>query len=360
MWILLRVLFAVGAAIARSCWPRVHQPEKRGRSSIGSWFVRYSRNKHRITGTFYGIALKKGFYFKLTEEGGTDRFFKWLGFSSEMQTEDEEFDRHIYVACDHRELPQFLKQDVAARKAVCRLFRRGIHSISTDGSYLWVYQKGSIVPNEEDLEDLSTLGKLLKKVPDSALQFLQDPFFHKAFIAESLTWGIALYGAPGLIELSLLPHPLYLSWMPVLGMGLLLSAVLFLLLMLFLALFLGGSSRTHRIIVESALLLLIGLPWTGAELVSDANIAFDNRPAEIRHARITEKYTRITRGRRGSRKVSYYFRLEFEAEASKVRIPEQMVVGRGLYNEGGEGKAVEIHIRPGRFNFPWMEQIRVL
>src|SRR5262245_33599375 len=64
----------------------------------------------------------------------------------------------------------------------------------------------------------------------------------------------------------------------VVGLGLMFGLAAFIALIVFISTWLRGSSRGHRVIVESALVLALGLPVSAAALVADTNRAFDRAP----------------------------------------------------------------------------------
>ena len=200
MWILLRIGFALFVTLARLFWPRTLGGSTRHGSGRLAYSVRRTRNKHRITGTFYGLPCANPMFLRLTPERSADRLFKALGFSRELQTGDDTFDRTVYVACDHPGLAPALQTDAAIRDAVRATFVTGVTKIFTDGKHLWAYRDGAHLPDEFALNNLATLRTALDGIPVTHWASLGDPFFWRVLAVESLAWGAAAYGVPGLIE----------------------------------------------------------------------------------------------------------------------------------------------------------------
>lgn len=359
MWILLRVFFAIAVTLARYLWPRASGGKSYENQGQLGCVVRHTRHKNKITGTFYGLPCTNPMFLRLTPERSADRLFKALGFSRELQTGDATFDRTVYVACDHPGLPPVLQTDAAIRDAVRATFVTGVTKIFTDGKHLWAYRDGQHLPDEFALNNLDTLRTALDGIPVTHWASLGDPFFWRVLIVESLAWGVAAYGVPALIELIARSHPLYFNWMPIIWTGLAVAAALFAALLALIRTFLGGSSRGHRIIVESAIVLALGLPLTGVELTSDANQYFDTSPVETLRPTIANKFEKVTRKKRGRTSTTYHVQLDTRTDTqARVLLPHTMRVDRSTYASAQPGKPFHVDIRRGALGFLWVESVR--
>lgn len=358
MWIILRLAFALAVTLGRYFWPRSSGGESHESRGHLRYTVRHTRNKNKITGTFYGLPCANPMFLRLTPERSADRLFKALGFSRELQTGDAIFDRTVYVACDHPGLAPALQSDAAIRDAVRATFATGVTKIFTDGKHLWAYRNGAHLPDEFALNNLDALRTALDGIPVTHWASLGDPFFWRVLAVESLAWGAAAYGVPGLIELGARSHPLYFEWMPVIWTGLAVAAVLFAALLAVIRSFLGGSSRGHRIIVESAIVLALGLPLTGVELTSDANRYFDSSPVETLRPTIASKFERVTRKRRGRTSTTYFVQLDTRNDPqARALLQPTMRVDRSTYAMAQPGAVFHVDFRRGALGFPWIESV---
>jgi hypothetical protein len=257
MWVFLRLLGMVVVGLTKLLWRQSGYEERRG-SGREAWVFRHGRRKSKTVSTTFGVPFVHPVFFKLTRESGVDRFFRAIGWSHEFQSGDQKFDDAVYVACDHPALLPVLQADTTARAAVQRLFDRDVKYIYTDGAHLWAHRRGDSLPGDESVGNLIAIRDALEGVPKVHLRGLRDSFFWKAMAIEAVAWSIALYGVPAIVEIALRSHPQYFDWTPIITMGLTLSIAVFVALLGLAWIVLRGSSRTHRIFAESALLLAIG------------------------------------------------------------------------------------------------------
>jgi hypothetical protein len=121
-----------------------------------------------------------------------------------------------------------------------------------------------------------------------------------------------------------------------------------------------GSSRGHRIIVESAIVLVLGLPVAGIQVVGDSNRALDDAPPALVTRTIGYCEVREHRGRRGRRWYSYHVWLAPAVEhPAGPSLPAEIEVTRSICNRAAAGDAIELEIGPGRWSIPWYRSIRV-
>jgi hypothetical protein len=181
MWIILRLLFAAGITF----W-RAHSgltPDEDSTAQVTGqhpWRLRQTRNKGRVTSTTFGLPLAHPMHFVLTPESGADRLAKLLGFSREIQSDDPDFDRAVYVACDHPLMPDVLRVSPALRGAVRRLQDTGkVTRIFLDGRHLWARRGGDTPPTADELAALETIRSDLADLSVENVSALRDPFFAK-------------------------------------------------------------------------------------------------------------------------------------------------------------------------------------
>jgi len=121
----------------------------------------------------------------------------------------------------------------------------------------------------------------------------------------------------------------------VIPVGLAAAAGMFAILLGLIVLWMRGSSRGHRVIVESALVLLLGLPVTGIQIVGDTNRALDDAPSE-----------RITRAVQ-----------QCEAERRGPDLPRSIETTRDVCRAAYAHGEIELEIGPGRWRLPWFRRI---
>jgi hypothetical protein len=143
------------------------------------------------------------------------------------------------------------------------------------------------------------------------------------------------------------------------------GAVLALLLMLYIYLFLRKSSRGHRIILESALFLLLLFPTAGFQLASDYNIHFDHHKPYFIKAKVVNHYEVEKRRRRGiySRRrgrPSYYIELAFISRLPNIELPKKIKVRKSFYDRTQIDSTIGIFVGPGRLGHPWIKSIDII
>ncbi len=355
MWVILRLLVATVVGVARFFWRWGAKGELRHHGDL-EWQYVESKHKNRVVATAFGVTFRHPVRFRLSSEGRLDRLFKAVGFTHEVQTGDPAFDGRLYIACDHPALAPVLQEDAGARAAILELFTATTKAIRTDGEMLWVTRTGNHPPTDKELAQLARLREALQAVPAESLHVLRDGFFWRALLVESIAWSVALYGTPGLIEIATRRHPQYFEWEPVISTGLGAAVGVFVLLFGLSWWLLRGSSRAHRVLTESLILLLLGVPLSSIQAVSDVNIALDRSPAEMVEAGVESKHTRITRGRRGRRQTHYHLVLQPPAHAP-TRVPRDIEVASAIYHRATPGGRLEIEFRSGALGIPWVGRV---
>lgn len=354
MWVVLRLLVAISVGVVRFFYRRTTRGELR-RGARTDWVLATAKHKGSVVATMFGVPFSHPIYFRLSEENALDRFFKGIGFTREVQTGDPNFDQVVYVSCDHPALAPVLQEDALARAAILSLFGKDTKSIYADGEHLWARRSGDAPPGEAELDELRLARDALQMVPSDQLQLLRDAFFWKALLVESIAWTIAVYGLAAAPDIATRSHPQYFEWWPVLKTGLVASVGVFAFLFGLAWWILRGSSRAHRVFTESALVLLIGVPLSSIQMVSDANIALDRSTPAIIEQRVADRYTRVTTGKR--RRTHYHLRLSGAAPAG-MEIPTDIEVSLSVYGRASKGGPITIRMRGGALGLPWVEEVR--
>ncbi len=354
MWIAIRILAAVVAFIARHIQRLLFSPTPVGAFEGTLYFQKLEKDKKgKVTGFRVGVHLRVPVILRLQAEHASDRLFKALGLAKEFQTGDNEFDREIYVACDHPALFHLLLEDERARMKIREVLGAGFHRISTDGEALWIERTVDREPTVTELKLLVELRNVLAEL-ESRLRHYSDPFVAKAVAVEAVTWSVFAYAAGALLELTFNRVDYHVDSWQLLGPGLLAATILFGLLFGLVVALLRGSSRGHRILVEGAVLLVISVPVASVQTVSDLNRYLDSSETVVISREIERAEVR-----RGRKSTAYYLVLAPVMGPSQVDLPSRIRVTRDVYSQATPGLALDLHLGRGWLGFPWYRRIVV-
>jgi hypothetical protein len=232
----------------------------------------------------------------------------------------------------------------------------GATKIWNDGKNLWVTFPGQ-VSDTDQVGFVRALVELLTPVARSS-SFYTDPFYFKALVIEAVAWGLGGYAIGAYSEMVFRQQDYHLDQFALIKMGLICALALFLILSMTVFMILRGSSRAHRVMVESFVLFLIATPVAGVQIVSDINRSMDDSPALISQANVSSKEVRVSRRRRGGRSYSYYLHLSARAVDNAAKLPSSIKVDRELYDKVAEGQSLNFTIGPGRLGLQWYREIK--
>ena len=357
MWILLRVLAACVAFVWKYS-AQVSNRQPTGERHGVPYFIALRKHKGKVSRIDIGVPLQGPVIFTLGREGGWDSFFKAVGIATEMQTGDVRFDGKVYVACDHPFLGSLLKSDLAARERILKLFDAGFKQIHSDGVRLWARASSLPDPPESYVETLLELRQEIRELESTMPSHWSDPFLRRAVVIEAFIWSILAYAIGSAAESAVFREDYHLSQGDVIRDGLAAAGLLFLALLLAIVVIMKGSSKGHRLIAESALVLCVGLPVATIQIVSDINRGFDSSPGMVTAVKIVDVEKREHRGRRGRRWYSYHFHVD--STGAPGTIPPSIEVSPQLFGEGAPGRELEITIGQGRLGHAWYRQQRVV
>jgi hypothetical protein len=354
MWVIARFVFLGLVFLFRAFWRR--QGVDQSVLYRGTRRVSFEK-KDKI---YWGLEWKTPLIFELTAESGWDRVNKFFGVATELKTGDATFDRKVYVASDHPELHRLLTEDAALRRGIVALFNRGAKRIYSDGRHLWVEPTELAHASDQDLAELHGIWVVLQGTDLAHSHRLLDPFLGKAIAVEALIWSVALYFAPGQVE------QLYRSY--VLGAeqrcldlsalersGLIFAAGAFVGLMGLIILFLRGSSRGHRLMLESVAVLGFSLSLSGSQVISDYSHAHYIAAPRMDFYRVTARWKEGGEGRDRSAP-RYYLTLEALSDGAPHVRPSLRVSGKNYYDVQ-KGGVVKIISQLGRLNIPWLVRL---
>ena len=355
MWLAFRLLITLGAFLARYLrvvWP----PAQAGMHAGEPWYKKVKTQtrdgRHQVVWYRVGIALRATVVFTLEEETGQDRFFKRVGLAHEFQTGDENFDRGVYIACDHPVLHRALHDRPAARSEVMQALRSGFRRISGDGRVLWLERVTSMEPSSEDVERLVRLRTALGELRRG---FLSDPYEARIVAIEALVWSVFAYAVGAGLAMTYGRIDTYLDGGSLLVPGVAVGVVMMIVLAIASWLLLRKSSMAARVLVEVAALLVISAPVAGIQLLADANRVLDFSPPFV-----TTWQVRESRTYQPSKSPSIRYLRLAAVEAKGTDVGYEIAVPARIYYAAGEGSQVRIVAGRGAFGYPWIRTMEVV
>ncbi len=337
--------------------------EKREKEGT-TYFVAKMSSKNTVWSTSYRFPFKSQTIFKLSEEKKIDRFFKMIGLSHEFQTRDTNFDSSIYIASDSSSFNTSLATNDEIKESILGLFRFNVMHISCDGQWLTIKMAGDKGDDFFADQCFEFVQKLDAAKKSWALQN-RDGFYTKMILIEAFLWAIGTYAVMGFYEFITVDQDMYLAPKPMIVEGLIYGSIGGILFTLCVFYLMWGSSRSHRIIIESVVVILCCFPVGGIAILSDLNIHFDRSPPQILETQVIQKTVRKnvsrSRGKRGRlRRTTYTHHLSILPKpfSGSVSLPSTIQVESNLYSRVNVNQNIVIEVGPGRFHYPWYRSIK--
>lgn len=353
MWILFRILVAVGAFIYRLINRFLPKYTTKEYSNTPLYTSNYKKGE-QIFAHKAGFSLKSNFIFKFSKETSTDKFFKKTGLSTEFSTGDKSFDKKVYIASDHPQFHLLIKKNKEIRNTILELFSLGIDSVFADGKIIWITKKEGYPVNKELgllLYLQSRLSKLIPQTPG----ILKDKFVIRTILIEALIWSLLAYAISG--SYTYYSYSKYSDLYPdvlkliILGLGI--ALIIFMALFGLIFILLKGSSKGHRIIIESGIVLILALPANGIIITSDLNINLDSQKADIIYTEIMD--IEIIEHPRTRTRNWYSYHLIVNNRNNIL--PTSIQINYAKYKEAIQSKKAEFHIGKGWLGIPWYKDI---
>lgn len=247
--------------------------------------------------------------FKLSAETGLDRWCKGVGLAKEIQTGDASFDQHIYIACDSSAFAQEISQDKMTRDYVMEFFADGCENIRCDGETLLLRYAGDRIGESVFAERAIDFFKQMNDMERNWRGHFFDPFILKAIAVEGIIWSAASYALFTFFTWTVVKEDIHLDPYAIFAPGIIWGLGVACLLLFFIAFFMSGSSRGHRIIAESILVLGLSVPVFGISLYSDVNMQLDKSPPKWIEREVYDKQQQKHRSRSGT-SYSYHLYLD--------------------------------------------------
>lgn len=354
MWILLRIIaMAIGFVIRHLTWSRRREDNDRIHGIAYSEVT--SKHKGRVTRFELSVPLDTGLVFVFTPEGGMDRLYKKIGLTDEFQTGDAAFDRSVYVGSDHPVLLNILRDDPVIREIVAQALAAGFQRVWSDGRRLFAVSWQTL-PSGHWVQKLTRLRRAVETAAARAPGRLSDPFAARVLLVEALLWSLAGYAAVAFFQMfgDVGSH---FDGSRLVLLGCLASVPAFGALVWAVFAFLERSSRSHRVLVESQILLLLSLPVLGVQTVADINRRLDAAPPVVVEARVEEKWTTVTRRTKGGTRTHYHARFTSRGE---ITLPSPMKVPAEIYSSLAPGRSIEVEVGVGRLGLPYFRVVNGL
>lgn len=355
MWIFIRLMLALAGFAIRTL-ARGRKPKEMGQYEGTPYTSRIRTAKGHTKGFEIGMPRVTPTWIRLHRESAADRAFKAMGVANEIQTGDTRFDAEVYVTCDHPHVATVFAESKELRDAILAMFDAGYSKIFFDGTHVRADRSADHTPTTRDLQLLHAVWTAAWKLEDAPPSRLSDRFLWKALVVEGVIWSIAGFAIGATIEKFASKADYHLHGTPVTKTGLIVAGIAFGVLVLVIALWMRGSSRGHRVIVESAIVLLLGLPIASIQVVSDTNRSFDDAPPAIIEATFSQCEVREHRGRRGRRSYTYHLYVN-----GQNALPSTIETTRELCHAANSSStnAVTVAVGPGRWGLPWYRWIKI-
>jgi hypothetical protein len=366
MWFFFGILTLTVATVAglkarlAASWSGLS--EQLGRSRFD---VQEVRSKNRLLRVRIGTRAPAGFHFRVRAEHVHDRFFKWIGVSSEIQARDAEFDRSLYVESDARAVAILLRRNPALRSAFTTIFAcaqsHQLKLVRVRCAYkrLWIEFKPKFEYNLFQAKNI--LAPALEIISqqlecfDLPSAFRKDRFVWRAACALAFSSATLTVGVLGLTRSMLGRTDILDPWL-LFAACLVPATIVAVAGVCLLLAWLVGTSRAHVVLLEFLLVGGVGL-WLGTyALAREANMEFDGHASTPYALADIRTEHEIRRGRRGRKHHHYYvncadWRPSHAGERLRLEITEED------FDRMGNARAAIVYIRPGLFGFDWVEKI---
>lgn len=293
--------------------------------------------------------------FTFTPESAADLFFKYVGLSREFQTGDSRFDSHVYISAEDPLVLRTLRENADIRKMLASALCAGVQRVSSDGDSIFVIAENVLSPDEW-IPILKTLDETFARGERQASVRWTDPFVHRVLIIEATIWGMAGYAVTAFIEFAYVrAHDVHVHTSLVLAAGIGLGLAFAALGLALIVAILRRSSRSHRPIVESALVLGWALPLLGVQLASDLNLGLQgSQPPVLATVLVTEKNVQYRR--RGAD----VYQLTIAEVQSRILLPTSINVPKDVFDSASVNQRMKLEIGIGGLGMPYYRSMNGL
>lgn len=356
MWILFRLaVFLMGVAYQFFAISRANAQFK----SVRGVLVQIKNQKNTKTNqetSSVSLKIKSRLFFRLLPENSGLQWYKSAGFGQEIQVGDKKFDEAFYIAAENHGIIDKLRADSQLRDSILKLHALGYTNFVSDGfGHLDMENpNASTVETDEFFATLEKIKNSLELVPSSS--FMAEPFVFWVVAMELLFCGLLAYAyslqitliTEGLPHLDLLDFALK----GLIGSGILISAWF-----IFIWAFLRRSPRAPVLLFDFTLPYCLIALVAGIMLFADLNHLLDQSPISVNQAVVIDKDAKSS-GTTSRRSAAHYLSLEFTANPDNL--PARLMVPLWSYYKYSKGDGIEIRVRRGFFNSPYVDGDRAI
>jgi hypothetical protein len=319
-----------------------------------------------VLGTTFLFKFPCSSIFGLARETSFDSFFKKLGISKEIQTNNKEFDETVYITSDSDNFSNLICSNENLQRYVVMFLEDQGKKIFCDKENISFHFHGDVSVNESAKEQFFQIVIELQKIDRQFRETKQDNFEKKVVFTEAVLWSFAGYVIATYVSNNFLADKYGMDDFVDLWQGIKVSigffCTLLVILVFWIAAWFKGSSRGHRIIAESFLLLTLTLPFGSYYAVIDLNSLLDTKRC-LKFERKVLKKNYVWHSGRHSRGYSYHLDVaptqSTDPNTVQVSLPESIEIEKSDYEEILEGQIVEIEIGQGFFYVPWYKAVKV-
>ncbi len=367
MWILIKLILSLVAFLFRFRG-RLSDFENKKKSHLNGipYFLKFDYeqiNKSKMVKTTYlGFEIDSNAIFEITEESRWDIFFKAIGFSEEFQTGDQLFDKHFYISSDNPAVKRLLRSEETVRAEMMNLFTEGCLKIYSSRSVIWFKFSGNVAVKDGIVSLCNNLQEKMAQALKREKHYKLDPFAFKTFVIEGGIYSLAIYSIAGLFEIISSEADIYLHPFALVRLGTIVGIAATIILVFLVYLLMKGSSRSHRIIIESAIVLGLSLPIGSFIAVGDINIKLDRShprliPATVNILYMEKHRSRSRRGIKGRYYYSYHMDITTQTRPAGRSNQAKIKITKSLYSRLTAGRGIIIRVKDGYLQVPWIEDI---
>ncbi len=356
MWILFRVaMFFVGMSyrfFALSLFNARFTAHPIG----VSLYVKNEQSRPSQQSSKVYLKIKSRLFFRIVPESASLSWYKSMGFGRELEVGEKSFDDTFYVAAENPGIVMKLRGDSELRATFLKLYSLGFTRFISDGfGHLLIENPNEMFQeSDEYMRDFLKIKNALDIVPTSS--FLSNPNVLSTLAIEIVGYGMAIY-AYSFPLLSIFDGVTHLNSADYIIKGFFTSLTLILAWFVVLFGFLRRSARGLIFFYDCTLPYCLVALVSGFYLFGDLNQALDKSADSLNIAKVENKFSR-TSAPPGRRRVHFYLVLNYTANPNQL--PKEYAVDQSTYDNFSKGDGIEITVRNGFFNSPYVEGERAI
>lgn len=361
MWILFRVaMFFVGVAyrffilshssVLRNALFEVYP-------NGVSLYVKNEKSKSGQLSSKVYLKIKSRLFFRIVPESSSLRWFKSMGWGQELQVGEKIFDDTFFIAAEGRGIITKLRGDSDLRAIFLKLHDQGFTCFSSDGFGHLLFENPNEVFTDSDelIQDFARIKNALEVVPASS--FLSAPNAAGTLAFEIIGYGIAAYAISFQMSSIFDTATTHLNFNDYIFKGFL---TVLALIVLWIALIIGYLRRSAfglLLCYDFTLVYCALASVVGFLLFGDLNQTLDKSKKRLNIAAVENQFSETT-GTGKSRRVYFYLILKYAKNPS--HLPNRLAFSRSTYDNFKIGDGIEITVRKGFFNSPYIEGVRAI